>query len=571
MQGVVGRLSRSLPAGGLLLLLGYLVVVPLVLLFIASLKPTGLPLDPGWTLKSYVDVYSDPTFYALVATTFRFAVGCMIGALIAGGLLAWLVERTDLPWKKAARVMIVLPMVLPPFLLAMGWALLASPRTGFFTLLIKDLFGLAAPPFNIYSVGGMIFVETLALIPSTFLILAPAFRNMDPALEEAAMTSGAGLPAMLRRVFIPILTPALLAAAAYLLMVGFLVFDVPGTLGMPVGIFVLSSRIVYLASDQSGGISAYQLISAMAMTFLALLLVLAWIYRRATRRSSRYVTVTGKGYRPRQLRLGRARIPAIGFVLLCFFLSVLAPLGILGWNSLMPYQAPVSLDMLAKATLANHAEVFRNARIVHATWNSIWVSAVSATVVCAIAMMCSWVALRTRQSGRHLIDVLAFLPLAIPGTMIGMALIYVYLTLSFIPIYGTPWIMVVAYVTVYLSFASRTTNGVLIQLHPELEEAARTSGASTMVTLRRIVLPLILPALLGIWIWVVAHVIRELSTALLLQGDDNAMLAVLLWSYWSGGQPNKAAAMGLWLIAMMAVTTIGWQWMAARSRRTAMG
>ena len=565
-RALADGLRRNLPALGLLLLLGYLVVVPLALLLVASFKPTGLPLDPGWSLKSYGDVYGDAGFYRLALTTLQFALGCTLGALAVGGIVAWLVERTDMPYKRTARVMIVVPMALPPFLLAMGWALLASPRTGFFTLLLQDFLGLAGPPLDIYSLGGMIFVETLALVPSTFLILSPAFRNMDPALEEAAMTSGASFGQTLRRVFIPILAPALLAAAAYLLMAGFLVFDVPGTLGMPVGIFVLSSRIVYLASDQSGGISAYQLISAMAVTFLVLLLALAWVYRRFTQRAGRYVTVTGKGYRPRQLRLGRAAPLAIGCVAVYFLLSVVAPLAILAWTSLMPYQAPVSREMLGKITLANHVEAFRNARVAQATWNSIWVSALSATLVCAIALVCSWVTLRTRQAGRQLIDTLAFVPIAIPGTMIGMALIYVYLTLSFIPIYGTPWILVVAFTTVYLSFTSRTANGALIQLHRELEEAARACGASTLATLRRIVVPLILPAMLGAWIWVVAHVMRELSTALLLQGEDNAMLAVLLWGYWSGGQPNKAAAVGVWLVALMAVATIGWQVTASRSR-----
>ena len=156
------------------------------------------------------------------------------------------------------------------------------------------------------------------------------------------------------------------------------------------------------------------------------------------------------------------------------------------------------------------------------------------------------------------------MPLAIPGTMIGMALIYVYLTLSFIPIYGSAWIMVIAYVTVYLSFTSRTANATLIQLHPELEEASRTCGATQAYTLRRIVLPLMLPALVGAWIWVIAHVMRELSTALLLQGDDNATVAVQLWSYWSGGEPNKAAAVGVWLVMAMTVVTILWQWLSAR-------
>jgi iron(III) transport system permease protein len=548
----------------LALLLLYLVAVPLVLLLVASFKPTGLPLDPGWGLVQYVRTYGDPRFYKLAWDTAIFAVGCTVGALCVGGALAWLVERTDLPFKQAARVMIALPMVLPPFLLAMGWALLASPRNGWLNVLMKDAFGLAKGPINIYSMGGMVFVETLALVPSVYLILAAAFRNMDPALEEAAMTSGARWPFMLRRIFVPMLSPAILAAAAYLLIVGFLVFDVPGTLGLPVGIYVVSSRIVYLATDQSGGTSAYGQIAAIGATYLVLLLTLAWAYRRLTAQASRFVTVTGKGFRPRELKLGPLRPLAMLLVVLYFVLAVVAPLGMLLWTSLVPYLAPISLEMLPKLSLAQHRALLDNVRLAGAAWNSIWVAALSATLVCALAMAAAWAVLRGRGGGRTLIDTLSFMPLAIPGTMIGMALVYVYLTISFVPVYGTAWILVIAYVTVYLSFTSRAASASLIQLHPELEEAARTCGATPAYTVWRIVLPLMATALVGAWVWVVAHVMRELSTALLLQGDDNATVAVQLWSYWAGGEPNKAAAVGVWLVVAMTLLTVLWQWLSHR-------
>ncbi|MGD9944121.1 MAG: ABC transporter permease [Burkholderiaceae bacterium] len=548
----------------LLPVLLYLVAVPLILLLVASVTPTGLPLDPGWSFEHFHAVYGDPGFYTLVWNTFVFALGCTAGALMLGGTLAWLVERTDLPFRGTARVMIALPMVLPPFLLAMGWALLASPRNGWLNDLLKAGLGLQAGPLNIYSLGGMVFVETLALVPSVYLILASAFRNMDPALEEAAMASGARWPRMVLRIFIPMLTPALLAAAAYLLIVGFLVFDVPGTLGMPAGIFVVSSRIVYLASDQSGGTSAYGQIAAIGITFLALLLTLAWTYRRMTAQANRFVTVTGKGFRPRQLRLGAAMPLAVALVLLYFFLAVLAPLGVLLWTSLTPYLAPVSLEMLPQLGLSQHRALLDNVRLGRATWTSAWVSALSATLVCILALLVAWAVLRSRRRTGPLIDTLAFVPLAIPGTMMGMALIYVYLSVSVVPIYGTAWILVIAYVTVYLSFTSRAASASLIQLHPELEEAARASGAPPAAAVRRIVLPLMLPALVGAWIWVVAHVMRELSTALLLQGDSNATVAVLLWSYWAGGEPNKAAAIGVWLVLAMTVVTILWQWLSFR-------
>lgn len=555
----------------LLALLVYLVAVPLALLLVASFKPSGLPLDEGWGVGHYLTVYGDPGFWDLLGNTLQFAIGCAVGALAVGGGLAWLVERTDLPFKGASRVMIALPMVVPPFLLAMGWVLLASPRTGFLNQIARDAFGLASAPLNVYSMGGMVFVEVLALVPSVYLILSAAFRNMDPALEEAALASGARWPQMVRRIFVPLLAPALLAAAAYLTIVGFLVFDVPGTLGMPVGIFVVSSRIVYLATDQSGGTSAYGQIAAIAVTFLVLLLALAWAYRRLTARASRFVTVTGKGWRPRQLALGAFKPVAVALVLVYFLLAVVAPLGLLLWTSFTPFLAPVSLSMVERMSLAQHVAVWSNPRVGVAAWNSLWVSVVAATVVVAIAFAVAWTVLRTRQPARRTIDVLAFMPLAIPGTMIGMALVYVYLTLSFVPVYGTAWILVIAYVTVYLSFTSRTANATLIQIHPELEEAARTSGAPAATTVRRIVLPLMLPALAGAWVWVVAHVMRELSTALLLQGEDNATLAVQLWSYWAGGEPTKAAAVGVWLVVAMTVVTVLWQWLSNRSHRTVHG
>ena len=557
---------RRLPwlKAGLLLLLLYLVAVPLLLLLVASFKPTGLPLDDGWGLVHYAAVYGDPGFYALLRNTAVFALGCMVCALVTGGVLAWLVERTDLPFKGLARVMIALPMVLPPFLLAMGWALLASPRNGSLNEVFKSVFGWTQGPLDIYTLGGMVFVETLALVPSVYLILAGAFRNMDPALEEAAMTSGARWPRMIMRIFIPMLAPALLAAAAYLLIVGSLVFDVPGTLGMPVGLFVVSSRIVYLATDQSGGISAYGQIAAIGVTFLVLLMALAWGYRRMTVQASRFVTVTGKGFRPRELKLGPFKGVALALIALYFLLAVLAPLSLLLWTSLTPYLAPVSWEMVPKLGLDQHRALLDNTRMGQATWMSVWVSMLSATVVTVLALLVAWTVLRGKGRGRNLIDTLSFLPLAIPGTMIGMALIYVYLTLSAVPVYGTPWILVIAYVTVYLSFTSRAASATMIQLHPELEEAARTSGATPAYAVRRIVLPLMLPALVGAWVWVVAHVMRELSTALLLQGDNNATVSVQLWSYWSGGEPNKAAAVGVWLVVAMTVVTIVWQWLSER-------
>lgn len=320
---------------------------------------------------------------------------------------------------------------------------------------------------------------------------------------------------------------------------------------------MLSSEIFFRAQPPSG-LPQYGEISALVVSFLALLLILSAVYQRQLRRSQRFVTVTGRGYRAREFSLGRWRWVAAGGAGLYFFLAVLAPLGILTWTSLLPFYSGVSADMLSELSLRNHKILFSNPRVLEAAWNSVIIAVVSASVVAALSALVSWVVVRSKAPGRRMLDVLAFLPLAIPSTMIGLALIYVYLTLQFIPIYGTIWIIALACITVYLSFGTRTMNGVMLQMHAELEEAAQTSGASWARTFRRITVPLMRPALLAVWIWVAAHALRELSFALMLQGRSNVVVPTLLWGYWEGGRPTIAAAAGVWLIVALFLLVLFW-------------
>jgi len=555
----MARLARMLPVLSMGALLGWLVLLPLAVLVVSAFKPTGLLLDPGFTLRHVTETYGSAEFWRLVAMTVKFAVGATVVALLLGGTLAWVVERTDLPAPAVVRAMVILPMATPPFLLAIAWIMLLSPRTGAINHLLMSAFGLSAPPFNIYSLTGMTFVEGLALVPSAFLIISPAVRNIDPSLEESALVSGAGMARLMFRVVLPLLLPALLGTAIFLMIVSFVVFDIPGTIGMPSRIFVLSSQIYSLVSESPQGIPEYGKVSAMALLFAAGLLTLAFAYQRLMRQSARFVTVTGKGYRPRPFKLGRWRWLAIAGVAAYFFCAVLLPLSILVWTSLMPYQGPVSLAAAKAVTLGNHREFFANPFIEAATANSIIIAVVASSAVAALSLITAWVSLKSRAPGRKIVDVLSFLPLAMPGVLIATALIFVYLWVKIIPIYGTIWIIAVAYLTIFLSFGSRAMNAVVSQLHPELEEAARINGAGWLRTMRRIVVPLTLPALGAVWIWVFAHCLRELTAALMLQGANNATLPALLFTYWSGGETAKAAAVGVWLALGLLAALVAWQ------------
>jgi iron(III) transport system permease protein len=437
-------------------LLMYLVALPLIFLGISSLRPTGMPLESGVTFAHYAEVYGNPGFWRLLRDSAVFAAGSAAVALTLGTLLAWAVERTDMPGSGVVRALVILPMATPPLLLAIGWAMLLSPRAGALNLLLMEWFGLQAAPFNAYSLGGMVFVQGLSLTSTAFLFLSPAFRNMDPSLEEAAMASGAGTVLLFRRVLLPLLAPALLAAGVFLLIVGFVVFEIPGALGLPARIFVLSSQLYFLAADPPGGFPLYGQIAALATAFIALLFLLGLVYRRMTAAASRYRTVTGKGFRPRRMRLGRWRWAALGGVCAYFCLAVVLPVGMLVWTSLMPFQARPSVANLSLITLENHLDFLASPRVFEAVANTALVAVLAATLVAVIATLTAWTTTRLRAPASGLLDTLAFLPIAIPGVMMGVALTYVYLTLDpIIAIYGTVWILVVAYTTEYLSFGNR--------------------------------------------------------------------------------------------------------------------
>jgi iron(III) transport system permease protein len=241
---------------------------------------------------------------------------------------------------------------------------------------------------------------------------------------------------------------------------------------------------------------------------------------------------------------------------------------ILAWTSLMPYRVGISAAGLKLLTLDNHRDFLTNPRVIEATRHSLVIAFAAASAVAILSLLVAWLTTRRQAPGGRILDTLAFLPVAIPGVMIGVALVYVYLTFgAVIPIYGTIWIIAIAYVTQYLPFGSRTTQGVMLQLHPELEEAALASGAGTLRVLRRITLPLVWPALAAVWIWVAAHSLRELSSALMLQGRDNAVIPTLIWDYWSGGEPTHMAAGGIWLTAVLIVFLLLWRLL---SRHTAL-
>jgi iron(III) transport system permease protein len=290
------------------------------------------------------------------------------------------------------------------------------------------------------------------------------------------------------------------------------------------------------------------------------------LYYHTTIKAQKFTTITGKGYRPRAFSLGTCRYVVFAYFFLYFFLTIAAPLGILFWTSLLPYYTKFSFENMGLLSFKNYRLFFENRKVVLAVQNTFIVAVASAMGVSLLSFAVSWIVIRLRLKVSRILDIMAFMPLGIPHVLMGLALIYVYLTLKFIPIYGTVWIIVIAYVTHYTAFGTRTINGAMIQIHRELEEASQVSGAAWFTTFTRIIFPLLIPAIMSVWVWVSGHAMRELSAALMLASSRNILLSTLLWGFWEGGNMPVAAAVGIVLILFLILLMGVALWITHRSR-----
>ena len=546
-------------ATGFLLLL---ILVPLVRLIVNSFQLGHPAMPEGWTLQNYLSAYSLPTFYRALGTTVVLSVVGTIITLAIAIVFAWLIERTDMPLRNVAWTLILIPMAVPGVLFALGWALLLSPKTGAMNLALRALLEpmgiqVTQGPLNIYSLGGLIFLDGLRGVTTIFLMVVGAFRMMDPSLEEAARVSKANAASTFFRVTLPVLLPAILSAAMYEFVSSMESFEAPLAVGLPAGIFVLSTLIYFTVRLQAP--VDYGLGAVFGVTYMVMLLFLLWGYRRAVQHSERYTTVTGKGFRPRVISLGRWRYVALAMFVVYFFLTVLAPFTILLWTSLLPSYRPPSWAALSLLSLSNFSEVFSRPHFFEVVWNTLILMTLAATATMLLAFFVSWIVVRTKIRGRALLDGLMFLPHSIPGIVIALAMIMAYLTapLSYLRIYGTLWIVAMGLIVSYIAFGTRLMNSSIGQIHQELEEAAYVCGATSTRTLLAITMPLLFPAFAAGWIWVSVHALRAFSIPLMLSSKKNEVFAVLMWQYWSDGDISLASALGvLLMIALVPLTLL---------------
>lgn len=547
------RREGSGAALALLLLVGFLALYPIGWLVLGSFS-TGSPLESGrFTLSNYVTAYADPEVMKSLGATIVFALGQMAVAVTLGTALAWVVTRTDTPGRRAFEFMITIVFLMPLILGVVAWTMLLSPGKGLLNQALMLLLGLERPPFDIYSMPGMIFVQGLYVTPLAFLVIAPGFRAMNATLEEAARMAGAGPWGTFRQVTLPMMAPSILSAALLLTIIGIESFDVPQLLGAPVGIYTYPTQIY-------GAVAAryppdYGTGTALAVSLLAVTILGVLLYRRATRMAARYATVGGKGGSVAPMALGGWRYLVAACCWAFFALAVILPLAVLLLGSFLRFFGRFDAEVFSRLTLENYARVASHPRVLEGALNSLLVSALSATLCVALALAVGYVALRTQARGRGTLEALAMLPISFPATVLGLGLLWGYVVFP-LPVYGTVLILLIAFTTRYLPIGLRTLAGPLLQLSRELEEAAWMSGAGRLRTVAAIVAPLLRAALVSAWVLLFMMFMRELGMSILLAGLGNPVLSVVMYDYYESGELPLLATLCLLLMLCVGLVAL---------------
>jgi len=557
---------RNLALIACVLIAGWLVFVPLAALFYTAFtEDTGLTTGP-FSFKNFVEAYSSWHVARLFANSLIFAAGTALVTLIMGGLVAWVVERTDAPLGGLFHALALLSFAIPGLLTAMAWILVLSPNIGWVNTLIKSVFGLKEAPFSIYSMGGMIWALSSHYFPLAYLTLGPALRVLDVRMEEAALVSGARYWQVMPKITLPLLRPAILSTVLLLFMLGMSSYEVPRLIGRPARIDVFTTDIQ--AATHSAP-PEFGIASALSFTLLCICVVAVFFYRRSTRNAEAFATITGKGYMPTRIKLRQWRWPVAFATFFLFAISLGLPLITLIWQSFYRNLAQPFVGSAGLASWENYQFILHYPIFVDAVKTSVLLAVMAATIIVILTFVMAWIALRAIPRSGWALDSLAFMPVAIPHVIVGAAVLFAYLMLP-IPVYNTIWILLIAYVTMYLPYGMRFISSGLTQIHKELEESAEVSGARVRQVFLRILLPLLLPVLLAAWIYIFVLAVRELSASVFLVGPGTHVLGTISLTMWEeGGSYGAVSALGVIQIIPLILIVAALRWLELRVQRRA--
>lgn len=486
-----------------------------------------------WTLQNFKEVFNNPSYWTAVGRTLALGVGVVVLSSAIGIPLAWLVVKTDLPGKRWVELCAILPFFTSTFIGALAWTLLGNPTNG----MIKLWLGI---PVNIYSVWGMIWVTGIYMAPYMYLFTAAALRSVDTTYEEASFTSGAGLFRTLTRVTFPLILPALLSGMALVFIITMGVFGVAAILGFPARIYVLATDIyskAFYSPPRFGEAS----VAATSLIVISALCIMSqrWLLRKGS-----YALVSGRGFRLKLYSLGRLTPFALAGSLFYGLIAVVLPFLVMVKVSFQPYATP----NFGPWTLNSWYIFFNKPDLMDTTLRSLYLSTAGATLSILMTSVIAYVIHRGRAPGRRLLEQITTMPVAIPGIVMGLGLIWGYIIW---PIWGTIWILVLAYLTIFMPYGVRALGANVVQIHHELEESSRVHGGTWLRTFVRIVLPLLRPGISSTWILLFVIYLREISAAVLLTTHTTRVLPILIFEQWTDGELNIMCAGALLLTFIM--------------------
>jgi iron(III) transport system permease protein len=528
-------------------------VIVIGLLALGVLAPVGLIIYQSFlnaaffspraqlSFDAFKYVFSDPSFYKALGTTTLFAFGMVAIAVPLGGLLSFLITRTDIRFKRTLEILVLVPMFISSIVLAFGYTVSVGP-SGFLSILFQNVFGFV--PWNIYGLPGMIVIAGLSHVPHVYLYVSAAMRNLPSDLEEAARTSGASIWQVLRDVTLPMVLPSLIFVAALNVLLGFETFGIPLVLGDPNGIVVLTTYIYKLTT--LFGAPTYQLMAVVAVVLLLITLPLVWVQRKLLRNARRYAALGGKGARVASLKLGRkGQIAALSIIGLWLFVSVVLPIGGITVRAFVDAWGQ-GINLLDQLTLGNFENLFKIDALARGIVNTLLLAIVGGAVAVGIYLLVGLAGHRNTGFSNTVLDYIVLLPRALPGLVIGLAFFWVFLFVPFLTFLRPTLVsLFIAYVIVGLSYGLRLLQGTLIQVAPELEESARTTGATIWQGWRDIVIPIVRPGLVGAWALIMIIFLREYATGVYLMSAGTEVIGSLMVSMLATGAMNTIAALAL--------------------------
>lgn len=533
-------------------LIATIVLSPIALVFYQSLltAPFFMP-RAEFDLSAYRFVFSDPEFYLALRTSLTISLGMLAIAVPLGALLAFLMTRTDLPGRSWIEPLLLAPVFISAIVIAFGYVVSIGP-VGFISLWARDLIGFV--PWRLYSIESLILISGLTHVPHVYLYASAALRGMNPEVEEAARILGAGVWRVAFTMSMPLILPSLVFSGMLVFLVGIEMFGLALILGDPGGIVVLTTYLYKLTNLL--GTPSYHLMAVVAVVIVLITLPMVVLQRRLLSASEHYATIRGKGMAGRPLALGRWRWVAFAGVMAWLGFTVILPVSGLLLRSFVASWGE-GVNLLESLTLNNYRELFNYPNLVRSILNTILLAGVGGGLAVAFYAAAALVSHRWNGRGAAVLDFVVMMPRALPGLIAGLAFLWIFLFVPFMtPLRSTLASLWIAYTVVWLAYGMRLISAALYQIGPELEEAARVTGASQARTWRDVTIPLVRFGLVGSWLLIFMTFTREYSTGVYLLGPNTEVIGSMIISLFGSGGLDLISALSVINLCLVGIPLI---------------